>query len=79
MSGDSIRLPRKHVEELALAATAWSTMLAMKRALGQPLVPQGASMRVDGGESVSLNEEQIDLDALMEAVVATRRTLGWRK
>jgi len=74
---DSITLPRKDVELLASAATAMAAMWAMRQALGQPLGVAGATISVNGGPAQPLGEP--DLAELQQAVIATRRALGWRK
>jgi hypothetical protein len=74
---EMVTVPRRYLEQVAYAATAWASMLAMRKAMGAPLVPQGASVRIDGGRPVQLTEDQVDLPLLMESVRETRKRLGW--
>lgn len=76
---DTLVVKREHLEQLALAATAWAGLLAMKQAMGMPLVPPGASVRIDGGAPQELKESDVNLPALMESVRAVRTQLGWRR
>jgi len=70
-----VEIPREDLERLTSAATAFVALQRMRAALGGPA--GGATVRVDGVEQ-PLNVEQ-EIEQLQEAVIRTRRMLGWRQ
>jgi hypothetical protein len=76
---DQVTVERRYLEQVAYAATAWAGLLRMRRALGKPLVPPGATVSIDGGPPQPLTEAAVDLELLVHSVREVRRLLGWRR
>lgn len=73
----TISLPRDDLERLCASATAFTALqrVAQQQAIAIPDV----HATIDGrAVTITAAAQQADLDALEQAVIRTRRLLGWR-
>jgi hypothetical protein len=71
-------LPREDLERLASAATAFCALQRVAEA--QRIAMPDVHATIDGVETtITAAQQAADLDALEQAVIRTRRLLGWRR